>query len=101
MTDTSKFAAELEGSRATFDDYLAIMDDRPTKFTAEQCLYTPSPKAGHSGVCDDCVHLFRSKVTKRIVCEIFRPTDDNNVSPAGHCAFVTTDYKTFPSLHLL
>lgn len=101
MGDTSKWAYETEGKHATLDDYFEIMNDRPVKLTAEQCMYSPSPRRGHNGVCDDCVHLFRSKVTKHIVCEIFRPTDDNNVSPAGHCAFFTQDFHNFPSLHIL
>jgi hypothetical protein len=101
MADTSDFVFETEGKRAALDDYFALMDDRPLKLTAEQCCYSPSPRSGFSKVCDDCIHLFRSKVGKRITCEIFRPADDNNVSPAGHCAFWTDDYRTFPLLKIL
>lgn len=99
MADTSKWAYETEGKRATLDDYFAIMDDRPTKLTSDQCMYSPSPK--YKQTCDDCLHLYRSKISKRIVCEVFRPTDDNNVSPAGFCAFWTDDWRTFPLLHIL
>lgn len=99
MADASEFVYITDGRRATFDDYVAVMEDRPTKFTAEQCAYSPTPK--FTQTCHGCVHLFRSQVSKRITCEVFRPADDNNVSPAGYCAFWTEDYKNFPLLRLL
>lgn len=92
--DAAEFTAELDHAQATLDDYHDLMEDRPIKFTAAQCGFSPKPK--FKEVCDDCIHFFRGKVAHRNVCEIYRPEDDGSVAPMGWCRFWTDDYKAFP-----
>lgn len=81
----------------TLDDYFAIMNDRPEKFSPEEVGYSPKPK--YKETCDDCAAFFRGKVARRNVCEIMRPNSETeSVAPMGWCWFWHSNYIDFPLL---
>jgi hypothetical protein len=83
----------------TLEDYQAVLDDRPFKFTAKQVGYNKAPE-GSGMTCSGCLHYYRRAIDGFSVCEIFRSdeTDQEGVRPDWRCGFWTLDAQVHPLL---
>lgn len=83
--------------RASFADYEKMLSDKPTKFSAAEVNYR---EAEGSERCKLCFHFFtQGGGDRRTVCEIFRPTgEDENVDPNYVCDFFTKESEEYPLL---
>jgi hypothetical protein len=86
-----------EPVRATFREYEALVEDHPEKLSAEEVDYRD---AEGEEKCKLCFHFFtQGGGDRRTVCEIFRPTgEDENVDPNYVCRFFTEDMEEYPLL---
>lgn len=85
--------------RATKEQYLRLMEDRPKKFDANQVGYRRA-ELTEDTECQHCIHFYRRQVDKFSVCEIFRDedTDRHGIDPRWVCDFFTPDGEEFPLL---
>lgn len=81
----------------TIDEYRALVEDHPVKFSAEQVGFKKGDDQTDSvNVCGSCFHYYRGMYHN--VCEIFRPTDGELIAPLDQCKFWSNDGENFPLL---
>jgi hypothetical protein len=84
-----------EPSRATFKEYLALCEDRPEKFSAEEVNYRKCEDVGNE--CEHCFRFYQQVAgEKRTTCEIFRPDGEESVEPEYVCDFFSRDGSEYP-----
>lgn len=83
--------------RVSFPEYEELLSDRPEKFSQEEVNYR---EAEGEEKCKLCFHFFtQGGGDRRTVCEIFRPSgEDESVNPGYVCDFFTKDSKEYPLL---
>lgn len=92
----AKRGSSPQAGRVSFEEYEAVVSDRPEKLTEEQVEYRD---AEGKEKCKVCWHFFtQGGGDRRTVCEIFRPSDDGNVEPEKVCSFFTPDGEEYPLL---
>lgn len=91
------------GQPATMADYESLFEpcERPRKFTAHEVGFTIPAPGKTNYRCQDCFHYYVNAMRTRMVCEIFRPKDEQPVPPMGACRFWNRADGKFPLLRVL
>ena len=75
--------------------YLALLEDRPEKFSGEDVNYRDGD---HEHRCGRCIHFFERRLDDYGTCEIVRLPEEKPIHPSDVCDFWNQDQEHFPLL---
>lgn len=84
--------------RASKEQYLKLMEDRPEKWAPEDVDYRRAGK--EEPHCSKCIHMYKRVTDGFAVCELIRDDeiDRNGIDPVWTCDFYSPDGEEFPLL---
>ena len=77
------------------ESYERLLEARPYKFSSEEVGYR---EGDGEHQCKTCAHFFTRKIDGFHVCEVYRPSEEENESiiPNYVCSFWNDDTENYP-----